>query len=263
MCPIPRIYIVCCIEYVYAGLGLKERAGTSSRSNADPDPGGRKERDRDARHVSLSHTPSNPGRLPGERGQRPAREVSGWPAGSFGKAGHVIGWRRCEQFDFRLHLATPGQTSLSSSAAATLLPFPSLPLPTSFSPFPVMASRRLAFNLNQALRSRAALKAVQPVRRGFASPVTLPSRTQSTTLSNGLTVRSHHPVNGCAVLLTRLRSRPSTSHGLRPRPSACGSTPEAGPKPTRPTARRTSLSTWPSRYIPLPINGFRSTLARY
>lgn len=55
-----------------------------------------------------------------------------------------------------------------------------------------MASRRLAFNLNQALRSRAALKAVQPVRRGFASPVTLPSRTQSTTLSNGLTIATEH-----------------------------------------------------------------------
>lgn len=51
-----------------------------------------------------------------------------------------------------------------------------------------MASRRLAFNLNQALRSRAALKAVQPVKRGFASPVKLPSTTQSTTLSNGFTV---------------------------------------------------------------------------
>lgn len=48
-----------------------------------------------------------------------------------------------------------------------------------------MASRRLAFSLNQALRSRAALKSV---KRGFASPVSLPSSTQSTTLSNGFTV---------------------------------------------------------------------------
>lgn len=52
-----------------------------------------------------------------------------------------------------------------------------------------MASRRLALNLNQALRSRAALKSIQPVKRGFASPVALPSTTQSTTLSNGFTVR--------------------------------------------------------------------------
>lgn len=52
-----------------------------------------------------------------------------------------------------------------------------------------MASRRLAFNLNQALRSRAALKSVQqPIKRNFASPVQLPSTTQSTTLSNGFTV---------------------------------------------------------------------------
>lgn len=53
-----------------------------------------------------------------------------------------------------------------------------------------MASRRLALNLNQALRTRAALKSIQPVKRGFASPVALPSTTQSTTLSNGFTVRS-------------------------------------------------------------------------
>ncbi|RAH50307.1 bifunctional SDR family oxidoreductase/M16 family metallopeptidase [Aspergillus brunneoviolaceus CBS 621.78] len=51
---------------------------------------------------------------------------------------------------------------------------------------------RLAFNLNQALRSRAALKAVQPVKRGFASPVTLPSSTQTTTLSNGFTIATEH-----------------------------------------------------------------------
>ncbi|EAU39269.1 mitochondrial processing peptidase beta subunit [Aspergillus terreus NIH2624] len=55
-----------------------------------------------------------------------------------------------------------------------------------------MASRRLAFNLNQALRSRAALKSIQPVKRGFASPVTLPSTTQSTTLSNGFTIATEY-----------------------------------------------------------------------
>ncbi|GAM42709.1 mitochondrial processing peptidase complex beta subunit [Talaromyces pinophilus] len=55
-----------------------------------------------------------------------------------------------------------------------------------------MASRRLAQQFNQALRSRAALKAVQPVKRGFATPVGLPSRTQSTTLSNGLTIATEH-----------------------------------------------------------------------
>ncbi|KAJ5975969.1 hypothetical protein N7481_009676 [Penicillium waksmanii] len=55
-----------------------------------------------------------------------------------------------------------------------------------------MASRRLAFNLNQALKSRAALKSIQPVKRGFASPVALPSTTQSTTLSNGFTIATDH-----------------------------------------------------------------------
>ncbi|KAL4895779.1 putative mitochondrial processing peptidase beta subunit [Aspergillus ambiguus] len=48
------------------------------------------------------------------------------------------------------------------------------------------------FNLNQALRSRAALKSIQPVKRGFASPVTLPSTTQSTTLSNGFTIATEY-----------------------------------------------------------------------
>ncbi len=53
-----------------------------------------------------------------------------------------------------------------------------------------MASRRLALSLNQALRSRAALKAIQPIKRGFATPIHQSINTESTTLSNGLTVRS-------------------------------------------------------------------------
>ncbi|EEH15874.1 mitochondrial-processing peptidase subunit beta [Paracoccidioides brasiliensis Pb03] len=55
-----------------------------------------------------------------------------------------------------------------------------------------MASRRLALHFNQALRSRAALKAVQLVKRGFATPVTLPTTTESTTLSNGLTIATEY-----------------------------------------------------------------------
>lgn len=54
--------------------------------------------------------------------------------------------------------------------------------------FEVMASRRLALNLNQALRSRAALKSIQPIKRGFATPIHQGINTESTTLSNGLTV---------------------------------------------------------------------------
>ncbi|KAL4914899.1 Metalloenzyme, LuxS/M16 peptidase-like protein [Aspergillus aurantiobrunneus] len=75
-------------------------------------------------------------------------------------------------------------------ASASSIPPPLLSTPT-FYPL-TMASRRLAFNLNQALRSRAALKSIQPVKRGFASPVTLPSTTQSTTLSNGFTIATEH-----------------------------------------------------------------------
>jgi processing peptidase subunit beta len=53
-----------------------------------------------------------------------------------------------------------------------------------------MASRRLALNLTQGLRGRAGLNAVAPLRRGFATPVVKNGvKTQSTTLSNGLTVR--------------------------------------------------------------------------
>ncbi|KAE8354960.1 putative mitochondrial processing peptidase beta subunit [Aspergillus coremiiformis] len=48
------------------------------------------------------------------------------------------------------------------------------------------------FNLNQTLRSRAALKSIQPVKRGFASPVMLPPTTQSTTLSNGFTIATEY-----------------------------------------------------------------------
>jgi hypothetical protein len=52
-----------------------------------------------------------------------------------------------------------------------------------------MASRRLALNLTQGLRNRAALNAVAPLKRGFATPVVKNGvKTESTTLSNGLTV---------------------------------------------------------------------------
>lgn len=53
-----------------------------------------------------------------------------------------------------------------------------------------MASRRLALNLSQGLKGRAGLNAVAPLRRGFATPVVKNGvKTESTTLSNGLTVR--------------------------------------------------------------------------
>jgi hypothetical protein len=53
-----------------------------------------------------------------------------------------------------------------------------------------MASRRLALNLQQGMRSRAGLtrSAVQPLKRTFATPTSHGSKTESTTLSNGFTV---------------------------------------------------------------------------
>ena len=53
-----------------------------------------------------------------------------------------------------------------------------------------MASRRLALNLTRGLRNRGVIDTVSPLRRGFASPVVKNGvQTETTTLSNGLTVR--------------------------------------------------------------------------
>ncbi|KAL4909668.1 hypothetical protein BDW74DRAFT_165099 [Aspergillus multicolor] len=76
-----------------------------------------------------------------------------------------------------------------AASSSSALP-PPLSTPTFY--LLTMASRRLAYNFNQALRSRAALKSIQPVKRGFASPVALPSTTQSTTLSNGFTIATDY-----------------------------------------------------------------------
>ncbi|KAF2753151.1 mitochondrial processing peptidase beta subunit [Pseudovirgaria hyperparasitica] len=54
-----------------------------------------------------------------------------------------------------------------------------------------MASRRLALNLKQAVRSKAALSAIRP-QRAFASPVSHGAITESTTLSNGFTIATEH-----------------------------------------------------------------------
>jgi hypothetical protein len=60
-----------------------------------------------------------------------------------------------------------------------------------------MASRRLALNLAQGIRSRAAAPALSSLKRGFATPVSSPAgaKTQTTTLKNGLTVsRPRRPI---------------------------------------------------------------------
>ena len=57
-----------------------------------------------------------------------------------------------------------------------------------------MASRRLAFSLQQGLRAQRAINAVKPkpgLTRSLATPVSHGSTTESTTLSNGFTV--YHP----------------------------------------------------------------------
>ncbi|TPX09324.1 uncharacterized protein E0L32_009516 [Thyridium curvatum] len=54
-----------------------------------------------------------------------------------------------------------------------------------------MASRRLALNLAQGLRGRAGRSAAG-LTRGFATPVSAPVKTQTTTLKNGLTVATQY-----------------------------------------------------------------------
>jgi hypothetical protein len=130
------------------------------------------------------------------------------------------------------------------------------PSPHLFAPRPnranAMASRRLALNLQQSLRSKAAINAVKaknssPLTRGLATPVTYGTRTESTTLKNGFTVwRGPRPCYGTAIDRVR-RSRPSTPRGHRRRRSVYGSMPEAGRRQTRPTELHTSWSTLRSR----------------
>ncbi|KAI1871012.1 hypothetical protein JX265_006052 [Neoarthrinium moseri] len=57
-----------------------------------------------------------------------------------------------------------------------------------------MASRRLALNLAQGIRSRQAAPALSALKRGFATPVSSPAgaKTQTTTLKNGLTVATEY-----------------------------------------------------------------------
>ncbi|KAI9811179.1 MAG: hypothetical protein M1826_003300 [Phylliscum demangeonii] len=52
-----------------------------------------------------------------------------------------------------------------------------------------MSSRRLALQLRQSVRSRTALNSL---KRGFATPVAYGTKTESTTLFNGLTIATEH-----------------------------------------------------------------------
>lgn len=142
---------------------------------------------------------------------------------------------------------TPNQTSTRTPAPR---PPPSPPRAKKNA----MASRRLALNVQQALRSKTAINAVKssrlsPLTRGLATPVLHGSKTESTTLSNGFTVGWPLCPRDAAQLTDLRRSLPSTPHGPRRRPSACGSMLEAAPRRTRPMEPHTSWSTLPSRYV--------------
>ena len=67
-----------------------------------------------------------------------------------------------------------------------------------------MASRRLALNLNKALRNRAALNALSGRTRGYATPINSGITTESTTLSNGLTVCLLFYVYRLSLLLVQI-----------------------------------------------------------
>jgi len=110
-----------------------------------------------------------------------------------------------------------------------------------------MASRRLALNLAQGLRSRAALNAVAPLKRGFATPVAKNGvKTETTTLTNGLTVLA--TITRERELLTLDRLLQNILHGLRRQRLEFGLMLGPGRKQIRPMAQLTSWNTLPSRY---------------
>lgn len=67
------------------------------------------------------------------------------------------------------------------------------PFPPSLANPSAMASRRLALNLSKALPTRAGLSAARTLTRGLATPAAV-GTTQTTTLKNGLTVRTPSPI---------------------------------------------------------------------
>lgn len=116
-----------------------------------------------------------------------------------------------------------------------------------------MASRRLALNLSQGLRNRASLNAVAPLRRGFATPVVKNGvKTESTTLSNGLTV-SLERQQGSRCVLTCDRLLLNTLLGRRRRRSVCGLMLGLGQRRTKQMAQLTSSNILPSRYDPIGL----------
>lgn len=89
-----------------------------------------------------------------------------------------------------IQLARSFREELQNLEPSDIERFPYKPLnPPPQPSSPPMASRLLARNLAQGLRGRAGLSL--PMKRGLATPVSPPVKTETTTLKNGLTVSLH------------------------------------------------------------------------
>lgn len=105
----------------------------------------------------------------------------------------------------------------------------STPIVTNTSLRIAMASRRLALNLHQGLRSQRALQSIKPafpqkgLTRSLATPVSHGSTTESTTLSNGFTVcatpsREDKMDGGALLAILQLTLVPDRNRALSLRP---------------------------------------------
>lgn len=121
-----------------------------------------------------------------------------------------------------------------------------------------MASQRLAYSLRQASRVNKALNAVAPFRR-YANPVT-PARTESTTLSNGLTVCHSELRIRENTADEFLRSPLSIHHGRRHRQLACGLTQVQELRRKRQTEQLISSNIWLSRSVTSNLKEIREIL---
>lgn len=76
---------------------------------------------------------------------------------------------------------------------------------------------------------------------------------------------SHIRLDQWHRIVAHMSSRlpPTTRHGLRLPPSACGSMPVPGQRLTRPTALRTSSSTLPSRFDAIVLNPHEAPLTTF
>jgi hypothetical protein len=140
-------------------------------------------------------------------------------------------------------MTSPGSKTSSRAATSPCSTHCTLHLPQD------MASRRLALNLNQALRNRGAWRSPVRARRGFATPVSHGATTESTTLSNGLTVSVSLSFTGHVTKSTPNRLPRSIPHGRRLRRSVFGSMQAVERKQTRRMERHISWNISRSRHV--------------